>query len=482
MPPKTTDNGRLLIKGGRIIDPAQGLHLVADLLVRDGNIEAVGAAIPPSAVQNVPILKAKDLIVCPGFIDLHCHLREPGFEHKETIATGVKAAAAGGFTTICCMPNTNPPIDSRSVVDFIKERAARAGSTRVIPIGCVSKGRKGDELAEMGEMAEAGVAGFSDDGSPVSRASLMRHALEYSRTFGLPIMNHCEDLALAHGGVVNEGRISALMGLRGMPAAAEEAMVARDIALVRLTGGRLHLCHLSTRGSVELVRQARADGLPVTAEVTPHHLTMTEDWVAGSGRGSKDKTAFPLDLGAYDTNARVNPPLRTQADVDALIEGLNSGVIDAIATDHAPHAVIDKMCEFDSAATGITGLETALPSLLGLVREGKTDLVTIIRALTSGPARVLTGRDACATVALTGRDACATGSTASCGALKPGSTADLVVFDPEKEWVVTPEALFSRGKNTPLIGHRMKGKVVATIVAGRLVYSGETGKLEGATE
>ncbi|MBI4330479.1 MAG: dihydroorotase [Chloroflexi bacterium] len=441
----------VLIKHGHIIDPSHNIDFVGDILVIDGKVETTGKSVRASSDTLIPVVDASGLIVCPGFIDLHCHLREPGFEDKETIATGARAAAAGGFTTVCCMPNTNPPIDSRSVVNLILEKAAQSGGARVLPIGCVSKGRKGEELAEMAELAEAGVVAFSDDGSPVSRATLMRHALEYSRSFGLPVMNHCEDLELSRGGVMNEGRISILLGLRGSPAAAEESMVARDIALLRLTGGRLHLAHISTRGSVELIRQAKEHGLPVTAEATPHHLTLTEDRVAGHRQNSR--TA--LDSNAYDTNAKVSPPLRTSEDVEALIDGVRTGVIDAIATDHAPHATVDKTGEFDSAALGISGLETALASLLGLVRQDRLDVNTLILRLTSGPARVLGA------------------SAAGSAALKPGATADITVFDPDREWTVLPEALLSKGKNTPLTGQKMKGKVMLTLVGGRVVYKDE---------
>lgn len=472
----------LLIKGGHIIDPAQGVDLVGDILISDSKIERIVPSIPKASGANPLCYIVTNMIVCPGFIDLHCHLREPGFEDKETIATGVRAAAAGGFTTVCCMPNTNPPIDSHSVVKYIREKAAMGDGARVLPVGCVSKGRKGEELAEMGELAEAGAVAFSDDGSPIWQITLMRHALEYSRSFGLPIIDHCEDLTLSRGGVVNEGRISALLGLRGMPAAAEESLVARDIALVRLTGGRLHLAHISTRGSLALIRQAKAEGLPVTAEATPHHLTLTEDWVASNAQNNQRSS---LGIDAYDTNAKVNPPLRTSADVEALIDGLKDGTIDAIATDHAPHAIVDKMCEFDKASFGISGLETALASLLGLVRQGKVDLNTIILKLTDGPAGVITGRDACATPGvsiITGparRNATSYGSLAGWGTLKPGSTADITIFDPEREWIVQPEMLLSKGKNTPLIGHKMKGKVMLTLVGGKIVYKDKSIYPEG---
>lgn len=444
----------LLIKNGRIIDPSRGLDIVGDLLIKNGKIEKIAESIPRASLRDLPYIKATGMVVCPGFIDLHCHLREPGFEDKETITTGTRAAAAGGFTTICCMPNTNPPVDSRAVVEYIRDKAALADSVRVLVIGCVSKGRKGEELAEMGDLAEAGVVAFSDDGSPVSRSALMRHALEYSRSFDLPIIDHCEDFGLSAGGVMNEGRVAAILGLRGMPAAAEEAIVARDIALLKLTGGRLHLAHISTKHSVELVRQAKEEGLPITAEVTPHHLTMTEEWVMGDSALQADERTF-LRLDAYNSYAKVNPPLRTGEDVEALLGGLKAGIIDAIATDHAPHTTVDKLCEFDNAAFGISGLETALGNLLGLVHKERMDLGTLILKLTAGPAAVL-GK-----------------SFPDGGTLKQGAPADITIFDPDREWVVRPNTFFSKGKNTPLGGHTLKGKVMATLAAGRIVYKDE---------
>lgn len=437
------------------MDPSQGLDLIGNLLIKNGRIEKIEDSFHGSLARNLPTLNASNMIVCPGFIDLHCHLREPGFEDKESIATGTMAATAGGFTTICCMPNTNPPIDCRATVEYVKEKAAQANNVRVLVFGCVSKGRKGEELSEMADLAEAGAAAFSDDGSPVSRGSLMRHALEYSQVFDLPIIDHCEDLGLSAGGVMNEGKVSALLGLRGIPRAAEETIVARDIALARLTGGRLHLAHISTRWSVELIRQAKKEGLAVTAEVTPHHLTLTEEWVMGDSR-SLPRAGFYLKPGAYDTNTKVNPPLRTEEDIEALLEGLKDGTIDAIATDHAPHTVVDKLCEFDIAAFGISGLETALASLLGLVHQEKLDLHTLIQKLTSGPATVL-------------KKHCPNGGT-----LKLGQPADITVFDLHKEWVVHPDAFYSKGKNTPLKGHKLKGKVMAALVGGRITYKDDS--------
>jgi dihydroorotase len=450
----------LAIRGGRVLDPGLGLDTIADVLIEGGRIAAVGPARPASlsgrqaggpglagGVDNV--IDAEGLVVCPGFVDIHCHLRDPGFEHKETIETGTRAAARGGFTTVCCMPNTEPPIDSRATVEYVLRTAAAVGLVRVLPIGCVSRGRRGETLAELAELAEVGVVGFSDDGSPVGDGALMRRALEYSRVLGLPIIDHCEDPSLAKDGVMHEGWVATRLGLRGQPAAAEEAAVARDIALAEFTGSHVHIAHVSARGSVDLVRAAKARGVNVTAEVTPHHLTLTHEAVGYSGGGNGGL--------AYDTNAKVNPPLRTPEDVGVCLEGLLDDAIDAIATDHAPHAVEDKLCEFDQAAFGISGLETALGALLTLVPGGRLDLPTVVAKLTAGPVTAL-GLDRRA-----GLD--------GLGSLSPGAPADVVVFDPQREWVVEPERFASKGRNTPLAGRTLRGQVVATVYGGRIVYA-----------
>jgi len=440
------------IRGGRILDPGRGVEVEGDVLIREGRIAAVG---PDVAAEGERIVDARGLIVCPGLVDIHCHLREPGFEHKETIETGTRAAARGGFTTVCCMANTEPPIDSRAGVEFILRTAAAQGMVRVLPIGCITRGRQGKELAEMGDMAEAGAVGFSDDGSPVVDSALMRHALEYVSAFGLPIIEHSEELSLSHEGVMHEGWVSNRLGLRGIPAAAEEAAIARNIALAELTGAHLHVAHVSTRESVELIRRAKARGVQVTAEVMPHHLALTDEAVmlAAPVLSEVEGVESPGGL-AYDTNAKVNPPLRPRADVDACIAGLADGTIDAIATDHAPHAIEDKLCEFDFAAFGISGFETALALCLSLVHEGKLDLSTIIYKLTAGPVQAL------------GLERFVPGL----GSLAEDAPGDVLVFDPEAEWVVDPERFVSKGKNTPLAGRRLKGRVVATVYAGRPVF------------
>ncbi len=432
----------LLIYGGRIIDPGQGRDEVGSLLITEGKISWLGKGeiVPPE--PDYDVLPAKGLIVCPGFIDLHCHLREPGFEAKETIATGTRAAARGGFTTICCMPNTNPPLDNQATVEYVKAKAATEGVVRVLPIGCISKERKGKELAPMRELASAGVVGYSDDGDPVLNSWLMRQALEYSRALGLPVIDHCEDTSLINGGVMNEGVVSARLGLRGMPAAAEEIMVARDVELAQLTGGWVHIAHVSTEGSVELVRQAKKQGIRVTAEVTPHHLTLTEERVLG-----------------YDTNAKVNPPLRTEKDIQALIEGLKDNTIDIIATDHAPHTEAEKQRDFALAPFGISGLETALGSLMGLVHDGQLTLTTLVSKLTCEPARMLGSR------------------YGKLGTLAVGAPADITIFDPNRDWVVDTSVFASKGKNTPLADSKLKGKVMATISLGKLVYQDDSIKL-----
>ena len=429
----------LLIYGGRIIDPSQGIDETGSLLISDNKISWLGKGEITSPRQNYNVLHAQGLIICPGFIDLHCHLRQPGFEDKETIATGTLAAARGGFTTICCMPNTNPPLDSQAMIDYVKSKATAEGVVRVLPIGCISKGRKGEELAPMGELAAAGVIGFSDDGEPAINSHLMRQALDYSRAFGLPIIDHCEDIVLTEDGQMNEGIISTRLGLRGIPNAAEEIIVARDLALAQLTRGRLHIAHTSTEGSVDLIRRAKEKGVQVTAEVTPHHLTLTEETIMG-----------------YDTNAKVNPPLRTKRDIQALIQGLKENVIDIIATDHAPHTEADKLCEFASAPFGISGFETALGSLMSLVHDVQLTLTTLISKLTYEPAKLIGDKY--------GR----------LGTLAIGALADVTLFDPNMDWVVDTKAFASKGKNTPLAGSVLKGKVMATISQGKLVYKDDS--------
>jgi len=437
-------NDSLGIRGGRILDPGQGIDLVGDVLIRDGRVAAVG---PDVAAEADRVVDAAGLIVCPGLVDIHCHLREPGFEHKETIETGTRAAARGGFTTVCAMANTEPAIDSCAGVEYILRTADAQGVVRVLPIGCITRGRQGKELAEMGDMAQAGAVGFSDDGSPVANAGLMRHALEYASTFSLPIMEHCEDMTLSHEGVMHEGWVSNRLGLRGIPAAAEDAAVARNVALAELTGAHLHVAHVSTTGSVELIRAAKRRGAQVTAEVAPHHLALTDVAVMLAA------VERPGGL-AYDTNAKVNPPLRPTADVQACIEGLIDGTIDAIATDHAPHATEDKLCEFDFAAFGISGFETALALCLSLVHEGKLDLSTVIYKLTIGPVRALNLER----------------FVPGLGSLAEGAPGDVLVLDPNAEWTVDPERFVSKGKNTPLAGRKLKGKVVATVYGGKVVF------------
>jgi len=426
----------LLISGGRIIDPSRGTDQVGDLLVAEGKIVEMGVTSIPSNAQH---LDATGLVICPGFIDLHCHLREPGFEDKETIATGTKAAATGGFTTVCCMANTKPPLDNAAVIDWVKRKASKDGFVAVLPVGCITKARKGEELANMAELAKAGVVAFSDDGDPVASSQLMRSALEYSRNLGLPIIDHCEDKTLSANGIINEGQMSTKLGVKGIPSAAEETMVARDLALAKMTKGRLHIAHVSTKGSVELVRRAREEGISVTAEVTPHHLTLTEEKIAGESPSK------------FNTNAKVNPPLRTKEDIRALVKALKDGVIDAIATDHAPHTLADKNCGLERAAFGISGLETAFGCLMSLVRQGEISLTQLISKLTCEPARII-GRDG------------------ELGTLKAGAPANITIVDPDWEWIVNSRNFVSKGKNTPYEGCQFRGKVMATIENGRIAY------------
>ena len=441
----------LLIKGGRLIDPSQGIDGIADLLVKDGVVSGMAQHIDPP--EHAEVIDATGMIVSPGFIDVHCHLREPGFEDKETIATGTLAAARGGFTTVCAMPNTNPTMDTASTLEYVLRKARDEAVVRVLPIGCVTKQSKGAELAEMGELAEAGAIGFSDDGNPVVNSNIMRQALSYSSALGLPIINHCEEPSLFHGGSMNEGWISNRLGIKGIPNSAEDIMVARDINLAELTGGRYHVAHLSTAGALELVRRAKERGMKnVTAEVTPHHLTLTDEAILGRTAESNGSTGAyaPLTPAAYDTTAKVNPPLREQADVDAMIQGLRDGVIDLIATDHAPHNRTDKQCTFHEAAFGISTLETALGQLMSLVHGDAIDLPLLIEKMTLAPARFLRRTDI--------------------GTLRQGAPADITIIDPETEWVVDTTQFASKGKNTPLQGATLRGKVHATLVAGEVVY------------
>ncbi len=435
----------LIIRGGHVVDPSQDIDQVGDLLIADGKIVHITDSTtlsrsPEHGDEIAQILDVAGQIACPGFIDLHCHLRELYFEYKETIATGTRAAAIGGFTTVCCMANTEPPLDDPAAVEWLKRKASQDGSVAVLPVGCITNDRRGEELTDMAMLARAGVVGFSDDGDSVASSLLMRRAMEYSRDLGLPIIDHCEDKTLSNNGIMHEGQVSARLGLKGIPAAAEEVMVARDLILAKLTGAKLHIAHVSTKGSVELVQRAKADGVLVTAEVTPHHLTLTEERIAGKSPSKP-----------FDTNAKVNPPLRTKEDVQALIRGLNDGVIDAIATDHAPHTQADKDCRVDLAAFGISGLETALGCLMSLVHRGEISLTKLISKLTCEPAKVI-------------------GRSGEMGTLREGASANITIFDTDREWVVDRLNFASKGKNTPYDGYKFKGKITATIANGKIVY------------
>ena len=422
----------LVLRGGRVIDPAAGRDEVADVVIADGRIVAVGPGAAARAPAGAQVLDASHLVVAPGFVDLHVHLREPGQEYKEDIASGARAAAAGGFTTVCCMPNTHPPNDGRAVTDLIVRRAREAALVRVLPIGAISKGLLGESLAEMGEMKDAGIVAVSDDGKPVMNAELMRRALEYARTFGLPVVQHAQDLQLSAGGVMNEGLASTRAGLRGQPPAAESVMVARDVELAAWTGARYHVAHISTAAAVRVVREARARGLAVTCEVTPHHLLLSDELCE-----------------SYDTVMKVNPPLRSHHDIEVLRQALADGTIDCIATDHAPHASQDKDVEFDQAAFGMTGLETALGIGLRLVDDGVLTLPLLIDRLTVGAARCF---------------------DLPAGTLAAGAPADVVAFDPGAEWKVDKDAQVSRSRNTPFHGMTLRGRVAYTVVAGQVVY------------
>jgi len=421
----------LHLENGRIIDPEAEVDTRADVLIEDGRITHVGKleSLPEGCVR----VELGGKIVCPGLLDMHVHLREPGQEEKETILTGVGAAVSGGFTGVACMANTVPPIDSRDGVEYVTARAEEAGLARVYPVGAVTKAMAGKELTEMAEMVAAGAVGFSDDGLPISNPEIMRRALEYATALGAPVISHAEDLSLRGRGVINEGFMSTRLGLTGIPSAAEEVMVSRDITLSAYTGGKLHIAHVSTRGSVEAIRRAKAGGVNVTAETAPHYLVLTEGAVEG-----------------YDTNAKMNPPLRTEEDRMSLIEGLKDGTIDVIASDHAPHTIMDKELEFDRAAFGIVGLETTLGILMThLVEKGILGLAELIAKLSSAPRRVL---------GLPG------------GRIARGEVADLTVIDPEATWRVEPGSFRSKGRNTPFAGWELKGRAAMTIVDGRIVF------------
>ncbi|MBI4236348.1 MAG: dihydroorotase [Chloroflexi bacterium] len=442
----------LLVTGGRVLDPNQGLDALGDVLVEGGRVAWVWRARQgerPRLPARYRTLEAHGLVVCPGFIDLHCHLREPGQEHKETIGTGTRAAARGGFTTVCAMANTEPAIDTAGLVEYVRQRAKEAACVRVLPLATITVGRRGDALADMEELAAAGAVGFSDDGAAVRDAQVMRNALTMARSLGLPIIQHCEDPALAGGAVAHEGWVATRLGLKGSPSAAEVSLAARDIALAALTGGRLHLAHISAAETLPLLRRAKENGTPVSAEVTPHHLALSHEWLLGE-RGEGWPPGKP-----YDTSLRVNPPLRRPEDAAALAAALREGLIDAIATDHAPHAWEDKAVPFAEAAPGISGLETALGLLLALVHRGVLDLRTVIERLTAGPARLLPA------------------AYRDLGSLREGAPADIAIFDPEREWMVRPEEFASKGKNTPLAGCVLHGQVMATIAGGQIVHCPE---------
>jgi dihydroorotase len=418
------------ISGGRIIDPSQNIDEIGDLWLSGGRV------LPPGSGYDEPdvVIDARNMIVCPGLVDPHVHLREPGNEEDETIATGADAALAGGVTSVACMPNTIPAIDTQGVVEFVVLQAQRAKKANVYPVGAVSKGRKGDELAELGQLVEGGAVAFTDDGAPVASASLMRQALQYSKMFDRVIMQHCQVPELTVGGVMNEGFESTRLGLRGMPAAAEDIMVARDIRLAEITGGRLHIQHISTARSVELVREGKRRGVRVTAEACPHHFTLTDD-----------------RLGTFDSNYKMNPPLRTWDDVEAVIGGLRDGTIEILATDHAPHAPEKKMREIDQAPFGIVGLETLIPiTVHGLIEPGHLTWPEVVRKLTINPAQLLGIKK---------------------GTLAPGADADVTIIDPEARWTIDPSRFRSKSRNTPYGGWQVRGRAHTVIVAGEIRHT-----------
>lgn len=426
----------LLIKGGRVIDPAAGGDGIADVLLRDGRIEAVGTGLSD---QDAIVFDAAGMIVAPGFIDMHVHLREPGFEHAETIRSGAEAAAAGGFTTICCMPNTSPVNDSATVTSYIVQRAREVAKVNVFPIGAITKGSLGDELAAIGTMREAGIVAISDDGRPVMNARVMRRAMEAARALDLTVIDHCEDLNLSAGGDMHEGNQSVRLGLGGIPSASEDVIVARDLLLAELTGARYHVAHLSTSRSMAMVAFAKSKGLSVSCEVTPHHFAITDN-----------------ELATYDSNFKMKPPLRCHHDVDAVIEGIVSGVVDAIATDHAPHAGSEKMQEFERCPFGITGLETAIGlSLAELFHKGRITLSRFVELFTTGPANVL---------------------KLDRGTLAPGAPGDVTIFDLNGEWTYDVQQSLSKSRNSPFGGRRFRGGPIATIVAGTVVWQRPSGR------
>ena len=422
----------ILIIGGRLIDPANGIDKVSNLLIEGERVSRISDKPIPSG--NHEVIDARGWVVSPGFIDLHVHLRDPGQEYKEDIRSGTEAAAAGGFTTVCCMPNTKPINDSETVTQYILDKAKKEGKVHVLPVGAITKGSKGEELAEIGKLKEAGCVALSDDGWPVMNSEIMRRALEYAKTFNLVVMPHCEDKCLSEGGVMNESRTSTELGLRGIPCQAEEVMISRDILLAELTGSRIHFAHISSEGGVRMIREGKKRGVAITAETAPHYFTLTDEATIG-----------------YNTNAKMNPPLRSYKDREAIKAGLKDGTLDAIATDHAPHSPDEKEQEFDRAPFGIIGLETVLPLSLNLVRENVITLGEMTALLTSRPAKIIDLKK---------------------GSLEAGAFADLTLFDPEADWVVDPSKFKSKSRNSPFNGWKVKGQVRATIVAGKIVYRG----------
>ncbi len=425
--------GRILVKGGRMIDPASGTDAVKDILVEDGRIARIGNGL---SADDAALVNAEGMLVFPGLVDMHVHLREPGFEHKETIESGTKSAAAGGFTTVACMPNTNPVIDSPAMVEYVYLKAEKEGCVKVKPIAAITKGQRGEELSPVGELVRYGAAAFSDDGHPVSNSNLMRRAMEYASMWDALIISHCEDVELSQDGVMNEGEVSTMLGMRGIPSVAEDVMVAREIALARYTGCRVHIAHISTKASVEMVRRAKAEGIKISAEAAPHHFSLTDSAVDG-----------------YSSMTKVNPPLRSEEDVEAVIRGLMDGTIDAIATDHAPHHRDDKEVEYSMAAFGISGLETAVPlAVTHLLRPGILTPLELAERMSLAPARLL---------------------KIDAGYITEGGPADITIIDPDCEIVVDVSKFVSKGKNSPFDGMKLWGRVLYTVVEGRIAWKAE---------